>query len=118
MPVPPGGYSITEFRELHGYSESTYRSLRKRGLAPKETLLPDSKYSRITEKDYCDWLKLISRPDVQFKEHLRRIDKFQSMGRIASQSHGHPAQVWSEFKRLKITKPKPIPKRKVIQAAE
>ena len=133
MSIPPGGYSLAEFRELHGYSERTLNALRKRGLAPKETLLPNSKYTRITEADYLAWLKVISQPNCQLEEYLRRRKFYESMGRTSAKSPGHPAQIWKKFKRLKLTEevkkpteppPKPHnrtappPKRKFPQAAE
>jgi hypothetical protein len=103
MPIPPGGYSLAEFRELHGYSERTLNALRKRGLAPKETLLPNSKYARITEVDYLAWLEVISKPDCQLEEFLRRRKFYEETGRTAAKSPGHPAQVGAKFKRMKLT---------------
>jgi hypothetical protein len=96
---PPGGYSLAEFRELHGYSERTLNDLRKRGLAPKETLLPNSKYARITEADYLAWLEVISQPDNQVEEYLRRRKFHEAAGRTSLKSPGHPANVWPKLKR-------------------
>jgi hypothetical protein len=118
MPIPPGGYSRAEFLTVHGYSEKMFNFLRKQGLAPKETLLPNSKYSRITEQDYLTWLEVISQPDCQLKEYERRYKFYESMGRTASKSPGHPAQIWAKFKKLKLTDPKPRGRSRKMQAAE
>jgi len=99
MPIPPGGFSLVEFRELHGYSERTHNDLRKRGLAPKETLLPNSKYSRITEADYLAWLEVISKPDCQLNEYLRRRAYYEAAGRASIKAPNHPANMWAKFKR-------------------
>jgi hypothetical protein len=106
MPIPPGGYSRAEFLAVHGYSEKMFNFLRKQGLAPKETLLPNSKYSRITEQDYLAWLELISQPDCQMKEFERRYKFYEAMGRTSAKSPGHPAQIWKKFKKLKLTEEK------------
>ena len=47
MPIPPGGFSRAEFRAAHGYSEQMFKSLKARGLAPKETLLPTRAPKRV-----------------------------------------------------------------------
>jgi hypothetical protein len=112
MSIPPGGFSIPEFRSEHGYSEATHNSLKKANLAPKETMLPNSKYSRILPADYEAWLKLISAPDCQLKEFLRRHEQYSAQGRKAAQSTGHPAQIWATFKKMRLTKEKPAPKRR------
>jgi hypothetical protein len=101
MPIPPGGYSLAEFRELHGYSERTFNDLRKRGLAPRVTLLPNSKYARVTEADYLTWLEDISKPDCQLNEYLRRRAFYEATGRASIKAPGHPANVWAKFKRQK-----------------
>jgi hypothetical protein len=95
--IPPCGYSISEFRGLHGYSEATYKSLKKAGLAPRETLMPGTIFARITPQDYEAWLKLISDPDCQLKEFLRRREKQAAWGRKASQSPGHTAMMWKKW---------------------
>jgi hypothetical protein len=110
MTIPPSGYSVPEFRAIHHYGERTYKALKAAGLAPKETLMPESQFSRILPEDYAAWLKLISKPDCQLKELVRRQERYSAQGRKASQSAGHPAQVWATFKKLKLTKEKAPPK--------
>jgi hypothetical protein len=110
--ITPCGYSIQEFRALHGYGEKAYKALKKAGLAPRETLIPGTIFARITPDDYAAWLKHVSQPECQLKEFLRRREMFAAHGRKASQSPTHPAQVWATFKKLKLTKePAPPPKR-------
>jgi hypothetical protein len=119
MTTPLTGFSVAEFRTLHGYGESAYKALQKAGLGPVETLMPGTSFKRITPDDYKIWLKLISTKEVQHKEWLRRRERYSAQGRQASLSPGHPAQVWAKFKRMQITKPVP-PKRprKHMEAAE
>jgi hypothetical protein len=100
--VPPGGFSLAEFLTIHRYSERTFKALRKVGLAPKETFLPNSTLSRITERDYLAWLELISQPDCQLKEFLRRRDRSVRYGKQAAKSPGHPANMWKKFKAMKL----------------
>jgi len=113
MPIPPGGYSKQEFLSVHGYSEKTFRALKKRNLAPRETLIPNSLYTRITEADYQAWLKLISQPDCQLEEVLRRQTRYEQSGRAALKAPGHPANMWARMKRREAAAQK-----KKLQAAE
>jgi hypothetical protein len=99
MDIPPGGFSLHEFLELHHYSLDTFKLLRKRGLAPRETLLPHSKYTRITAEDYRAWLELIAKPENQFAEFQRRHAIFVKRGRSAKKSPNHPSNLWPKLKR-------------------
>jgi hypothetical protein len=68
-------------------------------LGPKETLVPDSLYTRITEQDYQAWLDLISQSKVQMEELLRRRARYEQSGRASLKSPGHPANAWARIKR-------------------
>ena len=97
MVIPPWGFSIPEFRALHGYGEGTYKALQKAGLGPRETLMPGTLFQRITADDYAAWLKQISDDDCQLKEFLRRREMQQAWGRKAAKSPGHTAQMWKKW---------------------
>jgi hypothetical protein len=47
MTTPQFGYTIEEFRSLHGYGEAAFKALRKAGLAPRVTLMPGTQFARI-----------------------------------------------------------------------
>jgi len=117
---PPGGWSIAEFCKEHSYDVRTYRSLKKRKLMPRETLMPESKCARILLDDYLAWLELIRRPECQLKEYERRRAIMVRVGRAAARAPGHPAQVWDKFRRAGLTadKPKSKPNLRKLQAAE
>jgi hypothetical protein len=107
MSIPPCGYSIPEFREIHHYGASTHKALKAAGLAPRETVLPGSMYARITPDDYAAWLKLISSPDCQIAEVLRRHALCVANGRKSARSPGHPSQIWKRFRDLGLAEDKP-----------
>jgi hypothetical protein len=116
--TPPFGYSVPEFRQLHGYGTGSWKTLQKLGLAPRITLMPGTQFARITAADYEDWLKRISDPDCQLQEWQRRRERYSAQGRAASLSPTHPAQMWKRFRKLGISKSrKPAPKRQLGRPA-
>jgi hypothetical protein len=120
MSIPPWGFSIPEFRTLHGYGEGTYKALHKAGLGPRETLMPGTLFQRITADDYAAWLKKISDDDCQLKEFLRRREMQTAYGRKASKSPGHPAQMWKKWhaEQAAALPKKPGGRPRKMQAAE
>lgn len=65
--------SIPGFCERHGFSIGTYKNLRKRGKAPRETLVSANRII-ITEEDEAEWLAA-RQADARDPRHKRGVKR-------------------------------------------
>jgi predicted DNA-binding transcriptional regulator AlpA len=92
VPIEERSISIPEFCALEGMSTTTYYSLKKDGLAPREKRLPGRNWVRITPAARRGWHVLMekkSKEKAEVLERERRVEQSKIAGKKAGASPKH-----------------------------